>query len=330
MTTSVAMCTYNGARYLKQQLDSIASQTRQVNEVVVCDDCSKDRTCSIVEKFADSNPGIHVRLIKNETNVGFLRNFEHALSLCSGDLIFLSDQDDVWMEDKVEVFCNYFETHPDVNFAFSNAELINSIGVRSFNKTLFDVVGLDDYNKRLFRKGFALELLATSGRVTGCTSAVRASFVPYCIPFPYFHIKPIHDEVMAVRAASTNSIGLVDKCLIQYRQHEGQTVGISLLFRFPPSHWGLAPKIRTWNKSFIDPLDSESLHKQEFIESRFIWMRSWFGILKILRAYISGKYRMYYQNPCDAMMMDLKGLLSRRWKIICKMLLYGKFKLSFT
>src|SRR4051794_15860948 len=93
---SVAMCTYNGARFIGAQLASVAAQTRTPDELIVCDDRSTDETVAIVQKFADSAP-FRVRLHVNEENLGSTKNFERAVSLCEGDLIALCDQDDVWL-----------------------------------------------------------------------------------------------------------------------------------------------------------------------------------------------------------------------------------------
>ncbi|MBC7931137.1 MAG: glycosyltransferase, partial [Rubrivivax sp.] len=93
---SIAMCTYDGGRYLAEQLASIAAQTRAPDELVVCDDRSRDETTSIVRRFAETAP-FPVRLYVNEQNLGSTRNFEKAIGLCEGELIALSDQDDVWL-----------------------------------------------------------------------------------------------------------------------------------------------------------------------------------------------------------------------------------------
>src|ERR687894_3003245 len=98
---SVAMCTYNGARFVAEQLASVAAQTRPPDELVVCDDGSTDETCRLVEEFAARAP-FPVRLFVNERNLGSTRNFGRAVALCEGDLVALSDQDDVWHPEKLE------------------------------------------------------------------------------------------------------------------------------------------------------------------------------------------------------------------------------------
>lgn len=100
MILSVAMCTYNGAQYLQQQLDSIAEQTRLPDELIICDDGSRDETVSIIKKFADHAP-FPVQVYHNDKNHGVVENFSKAIALCVGDLIAFSDQDDVWLPRKL-------------------------------------------------------------------------------------------------------------------------------------------------------------------------------------------------------------------------------------
>jgi glycosyltransferase involved in cell wall biosynthesis len=99
---SVALCTYNGEEFLPKQLDSIKQQTCQVHELIVCDDGSRDATLTILEKFKDSVP-FPVHIHQNSSNLGSSKNFEQCLQKCSGEIIFLCDQDDVWMPNKVEI-----------------------------------------------------------------------------------------------------------------------------------------------------------------------------------------------------------------------------------
>src|ERR671927_271278 len=98
---SVAMCTYNGARFVREQLASIAAQTRPPDELVVCDDCSTDATLECIREFARTAP-FPVRVVENEKNAGSTKNFERAVELCEGDFIALADQDDVWLPEKLQ------------------------------------------------------------------------------------------------------------------------------------------------------------------------------------------------------------------------------------
>ncbi len=98
---SIAMCTYNGQRFLAQQLQSFLDQTVQPDELVVCDDVSSDDSVAVVEAFAARAP-FAVRVFRNPQNLGYIRNFEQAIAQCTGDLVFLCDQDDVWDPHKIE------------------------------------------------------------------------------------------------------------------------------------------------------------------------------------------------------------------------------------
>ncbi|MDQ3374150.1 MAG: glycosyltransferase [Acidobacteriota bacterium] len=130
---SVALCTYNGEKYIVEQLDSIAMQSVTVDEVVICDDVSTDNTVKLVQDYTFTAP-YNVRLFINETNLGSTRNFEKALSLCNGDIIFLCDQDDVWMPHKVETIKNYLDNNPAKNVVFTNAFIVNAILRTVFDK----------------------------------------------------------------------------------------------------------------------------------------------------------------------------------------------------
>ena len=108
---SIAMATYNGAAYLQEQLDSFLAQTRLPDEVVITDDCSTDETLEIIKGFEESAP-FNVHWEQNEHNLGYTGNFNKALIKTTGDLVFLSDQDDVWFRDKLEQVERYAAEHP--------------------------------------------------------------------------------------------------------------------------------------------------------------------------------------------------------------------------
>ena len=94
-------------------MSSILSQSKKVDEIIVCDDCSLDRTIEIIKNISESNKDVDIRIYENESNLGVCANFEKAVCLCNGDIIFLSDQDDVWMPNKVECIVAWFENNPD-------------------------------------------------------------------------------------------------------------------------------------------------------------------------------------------------------------------------
>src|SRR5574344_1640995 len=101
---SIAMCSYNGERFIKEQIDSIIAQTYKNFELIIVDDGSKDNTIEIIKYYQSKDS--RIKLFQNEKNLGFVKNFEKAITLCSGDFIALADQDDVWKKNKIEVFLN--------------------------------------------------------------------------------------------------------------------------------------------------------------------------------------------------------------------------------
>src|SRR6266849_5683432 len=117
------MCTYNGARFLSEQLESIAAQTRVPDELVVCDDGSTDETVEIIKAFVERAP-FAVRLEINANNLGSTKNFEKAIGLCQGEIIALADQDDVWYPKKLELLESVFLARPSVGAVFSDADVM--------------------------------------------------------------------------------------------------------------------------------------------------------------------------------------------------------------
>ena len=128
MKNSVIMATYNGEKYLIEQLDSIKNQTLPPDEVIICDDCSSDNTCEIIDKYINQYNLVSWNLYKNEKNIGFFANFLRALRFCTGDVIYLSDQDDIWDENKLKTFTSKFMIDPSLMMIQSNFKFIDETG----------------------------------------------------------------------------------------------------------------------------------------------------------------------------------------------------------
>src|SRR5688572_4651531 len=133
------MCTYNGEAYLLAQLQSIAAQTSPPDELVICDDGSTDATVDIAQAFAAGVP-FPVRLYTNERTVGSTKNFEKAIGLCTGDVIALADQDDVWRPEKLARIAAALAAAPDVGLVFSDADVVDAAS-RSLGLRLWDLFG---------------------------------------------------------------------------------------------------------------------------------------------------------------------------------------------
>lgn len=224
MILSVAITTYNGDKYIKDQLLSIVTQSLKVNEIVICDDGSSDNTIDIISTLSKDYPSIKWNVSVNKFPLGVTKNFEKALSLCTGDIIFLSDQDDIWIPSKTKLIVEFFESHPDVNLVFSDAELIDGNGKLKTDKTLFDACGLNQL-KELWNMGLQFEIENVIQRLLGATFGLRREFVERCLPFnPRIH--NYHDGQLAMNAVVQGCSGMIDKCLIQYRIHGNNVVGL--------------------------------------------------------------------------------------------------------
>ena len=219
MNLSIALGTYNGAVYLKEQLESFAAQTRTPDELVISDGQSTDDTLRLIEECA-ANADFTVRFSVNESNLGTAKNFEKAISLCRGDVIMLSDQDDVWHSDKLESVERIFEAKPHLSLVFSNAELVDET-LRLFDETLFDRLHFNGRKQRLVKSGRALDVQLRENLVCGCTVAFRANLKELVLPIsgdgPL-----VHDGWIVLLIAAVGEIDFINRPLLKYRQHSAQ------------------------------------------------------------------------------------------------------------
>jgi glycosyltransferase involved in cell wall biosynthesis len=209
------MCTYNGAEFLPAQLESIIGQSRKPDEIVVCDDGSRDETRSLIPD--------NVILHENEQNLGTVKNFEKAIGLCTGDVIVLSDQDDVWREDKLQLIEEAFSSKPNVGLVFSDAEIVDE-QLNPSGRRMWDEVGFDSHKRKLVARGRALDVLITGWTVSGATMAFRSRYAKLALPIPTT-IPMIHDGWIALTVAAVSDVAMIDEPLIKYRQHQRQQIG---------------------------------------------------------------------------------------------------------
>lgn len=202
---SVCVATYNGAAFLEQQLVSIASQLRANDELIISDDASKDKTIAICELVKTNFPNINF-LIVSGPKLGVSKNFENAILVSTGDYIFLSDQDDVWLPEKLSTFLQAL-SHSD--FVLSNAYIVDS----SLNMNSLDILF-----KNKASLGFFKNIL--SNNYIGCCLAFRRQILAYALPFPA-NI-PMHDWWLGLIASAFNrKIFYIDQPLLLYRRHGG-------------------------------------------------------------------------------------------------------------
>jgi glycosyltransferase involved in cell wall biosynthesis len=222
MYLSASLLTYNGAAYIKKQLDSMLRQTKKIDEIVICDDGSTDDTIQIIKAYQAQYPGI-IHLYQNEKQLGSTKNMEQCLGLTSGDLVFLADQDDIWLPNKVARLCTFFEAHPNAEAVFSNAELINEADILMPNLHLWDIIGFPQKNLPTNLDFFDF-LSRVDNIVTGAGLAIKNVKQLLTTPFPNVQ-GLLHDGWIALYYSSKGRLSYCDEILFQYRIHPAQQMG---------------------------------------------------------------------------------------------------------
>lgn len=202
MKISICMATYNGAKYVKKQLISILNQLSENDEIIIVDDCSSDNTIRIINSFKDNR----ITLIENKYNMGFIKTFERAIKYSSGDIIFLSDQDDIWVEGKVSIIKKYFQEE-NIDIVFHDAIVIDekkNILFNSFTE---------------MRKIFISPVMNfISNTFTGCCMAFKANIKDDILPIP--SNAGYHDRWIVIIAGLTGAkIKFIPDKLIYYVRH---------------------------------------------------------------------------------------------------------------
>lgn len=221
---SVALCTYRGEAFVREQLESIARQTRPVDEVLIFDDGSPDGTVTVIEEFIAAYSGpVSFRLVSTERAGGVVPNFERALRACTGDLIILSDQDDVWHEDRVAVAEAEFARRPELLLLNADARVVDGKG-RDTGATLFESLYVSDAERAAIHAGRGTEVLIRRNLVTGATTMLRATLLEEGLPLGEGWV---HDEWLAFLAAARGGFDTLDRPVIDYRVHGANQIGVA-------------------------------------------------------------------------------------------------------
>lgn len=218
---SVAIATYNGERFIAEQLRSILGQSVPVAQIVIADDGSRDGTLDAAREVLAGFVGDVVVLEPKRRSLGVTKNFERALAACTGDVIALSDQDDVWHPDKIE---RMLAGLGDGLLVFSDAALVDEQG-QPFegHPTLFGGLGLTEWERERIAATEAWEVLLRRNVVTGATVLLRRDLLELAGVFPDGWV---HDEWLAVVAAAYGGVWLLDEPTIDYRQHGANQIGM--------------------------------------------------------------------------------------------------------
>jgi glycosyltransferase involved in cell wall biosynthesis len=219
-TISVALCVFNGERFLLEQLESLSAQTRKPDELVLVDDVSTDRTVSIARRFAGSAPfpvDIHV----NERRLGVTKNFERALGLCRGSMIAMCAHDDVWLPSKLLVMERSLAAAPAAGLAFCDAEVVDG-DLRPLGYGFWRAIGFGRRERALVESGRAFELLLRRTVVGGTLSLFRSSYLGSILPIPEDWQE---DAWIGLIVAAQAPLVAVPERLSMYRQHGANLVG---------------------------------------------------------------------------------------------------------
>lgn len=218
---SVAMATYQGAKWLPEQLESIAAQTRRPDELVIGDDGSSDATAEVVAAFARRGL-LEVRFTRNQVRLGSTANFAACLARCRGDVILLSDQDDAWAPTRVARTLEALEANPRAAYAFSDGALMDEAGAplpgRLWAHAFFGEAG-----REAFRAGRGRDVLLRTNVVTGATMGLRRAALAPALPIPDGWV---HDAWLAFVLELAGGAVPIPEPLVRYRLHRAQQIGV--------------------------------------------------------------------------------------------------------
>jgi len=320
MKISIAMATYNGAAFLREQLDSIIAQSRLPDELIVCDDQSTDDTVQILRDYAGRSP-FPIRVEINEKRLGSTKNFEKAIGLCSGDIIALSDQDDVWMRHKLETIEQRFGRDSDLGLVFSDGFLIDEFGTRLSGNMWSRWHFNGQLQKMLHSHSGANDLLLSRHFMTGATMAFRSSWRDLILPIPDKIDTFIHDRWIALTIAAVARVGLINEKLISYRLHPQQQMGVGRRSAFQefliPAHCSsdqrglieLKQRLACVRNNEVDPAFVGALQTRlKHVAARAALPAGPVKRAKaVAREYVSGRYTRYSLGHAQAVRDFLVG-----------------------
>jgi glycosyltransferase involved in cell wall biosynthesis len=197
------MAMHNGAAFIRAQVESILVQLGPQDELIIVDDASSDESPGILNTIRDARLHVH----RNERNLGVLPTFERALELARGEILFLSDQDDVWLPGKMAKALEVFASNPEVTMVASDARLIDEHG-RTVNESFFSVRGR-------FSGGFIRNFV--KNKYLGCTLSFRRAMLRYFLPIP--RDVPMHDIWFGLLNEIYGKTWFIDQPLVAYRRH---------------------------------------------------------------------------------------------------------------
>jgi glycosyltransferase involved in cell wall biosynthesis len=321
LTTEVLLCTYNGAPFVVEQLESVLRQTTRVTRISIYDDRSSDDTVVRIHDFLNQLPPDDQQLFTiqvNSSNLGYASNFINAIEHATQDVLFLCDQDDIWEPQKVEYFLELFQDFaPDM--VFSDGTLIDESGQELDRFTVLQSYGLGKTENDIvhFRE-HAFELLMKRNYVNGAAAAIRRDRAHSALPLP---CDMPHDYWLALWSSLHGGVVATPRSLYRYRQHPHNVIGLGSsnliyewlgIWRHPN-----APRereLRIWD-AVTTRIESLPCSKQiDAARRKLDWLtrvvsrdKSFARGLEIAKSALNGTYRQY--SGKDSFLRDLVSLI---------------------
>ena len=308
MKISIALCTCNGSKYLTQQLESLKNQTLKADEIIVCDDGSTDNTIEILNRYKDI---LNIKIFVNKITLGVTKNFEKAISLCSGDIVFLCDQDDIWENKKIEKMSKIFDDK-NIGLVLCDGIIIDSKDNQIKDYTLWKSFGIDKIN----RENFMSYSLIDKNIFTGMAMAFRTNLKQYFLPISK---NSYHDEWISFICSYKSKVYFLEEKLVKYRIHEKQKIGIIYIK-------SLYEKYKFVEKYRISDIETERDKVHDFIEKfqqldadknfiiklknkeklfQYRATRSKFKFFILLWQLVTGKYHLYTNGKFNTFIRDI-------------------------
>ena len=213
----ILLATYNGARFLKEQLDSILNQTHTEFRLIISDDKSTDKTRAIIEEYAAKDNRIEYHFQKK--NLGVIKNFEFLLKKVESDYFMFSDQDDIWKENKIELSLAKLK-EDDADLVYSDLEVVDR-DLKTIYKSYWKLKGLENKVKKYNN----FEALYLNNFITGCTMLSKKKFIDLILPLPTKSKYVLHDYWVSLIVSQHGVLTYVKEPLIKYRQHKDNKIG---------------------------------------------------------------------------------------------------------
>ncbi len=216
-TIDILLATYNGEKYVAEQIESILNQTYKNIHLIISDDCSTDKTRDILKKY-ENDKRVEIHLQKE--NLGYIRNFEFLLKQVKNELYMLSDQDDVWLEEKVEKSLEVLKSK-NADMVFGDLEIVDK-NLKTIYPSFGDFMLL---NRKIKNKIDSYELNYLYNCVTGCTVLSKKKFIEKILPVPYKSKYVAHDHWMGLIVSLYGKMAYIPEKYIKYRQHGNNQIG---------------------------------------------------------------------------------------------------------